>query len=279
MRETPAPGANPAAQEFPTDPAAVRDPPPPGVLQGRFAGRTVVVTGAAGGMGRVTALRLAREGARVVVTDVAAEALERFAAEHADLDLVPVAGDVTREEDVQRVLAVAGERVHGLANVAGVMDGFLAPSEVDDTTWEEVLAVNVTAPMRLTRAVLPRMLEAGGGAIVNVTSEAGLRGAAAGAAYTASKHALIGLTRSTAVMHKGQGVRANAVAPGGVLTGMEAPMRSRLAPAVLGPVLQTVVPAPASPEQVAALITWLLSDEASNVNGAIVPCDGGWSAI
>ncbi|WP_432492548.1 SDR family NAD(P)-dependent oxidoreductase [Kineococcus auxinigenes] len=245
----------------------------------RFAGKTLVVTGAAGGMGRATALRLAREGARVVVTDVVADKLQQFADEFPDLDLVVVAGDVTREEDVQRVVAAAGERVDGLANVAGIMDGFLPPSEVDDATWEKVLAVNVTAPMRMTRAVLPLMIAAGGGAIVNVTSEAGLRGSAAGVAYTSSKHALIGLTKNTAVMHKGQGIRANAVAPGGVLTGMEAPMRSQHGASVVGPLLQTVVPTPATSEQLAAAIAWLLSDDSANVNGAVLPSDGGWSAI
>jgi len=251
----------------------------PPFVPGRFAGQTVIVTGAAGGMGRATALRLALEGARVVAADLFADRLEAFAAEHPDLDVVPVAGDVTREEDVQAVVAAAGDRVDGLANIAGIMDGFLPPSEVDDATWEKVFAVNVTAPMRLTRAVLPGMIARGGGAIVNVTSEAGLRGGASGVAYTASKHALIGLTRSTSVMHKGQGVRANAVAPGGVLTGMDAPMRSQHAATVLGPLLQTVVPAPATSEQLAAAVAWLLSPDASNMNGAVVPCDGGWSAV
>jgi NAD(P)-dependent dehydrogenase (short-subunit alcohol dehydrogenase family) len=114
-----------------------------------------------------------------------------------------------------------------------------APAEVDDATWEWVFAVNVTAPMRPTRAVLPLMLAAGGGAIVNVSSEAGLRASAAGVAYTASKHAA----------------------------------------GVLGPIMQTTIPPVATADQLAATITWLLSDDASNVNGAVLPSDGGWSAI
>ncbi|MFL6295696.1 MAG: SDR family NAD(P)-dependent oxidoreductase, partial [Actinomycetes bacterium] len=193
---------------------------------GRFAGRTAIVTGAGSGIGRATALRLAREGARVVAADLAADRLERLAAEVPDLDLVPVATDIATEDGAQAVVAAAG-RVDALANVAGVMDAFLPPAEVDDATWERVFAVNVTAVMRLTRAVLPLMLAAGGGAIVNVSSEASLPASASGVAYTASKHAVNGITKSTAVFYKGDGIRANAVAPGPVATNLEAPFKSQ----------------------------------------------------
>src|ERR671913_22933 len=162
---------------------------------------------------------------------------------------------------------------------AGIMDAFLPPAEVDDATWERVFAVNLTAPMRLTRAVLPLMLAAGGGAIVNVSSEASLRASASGVAYTASKHAVNGLTKSTAVFYKGDVIRANAVAPGPVATQIEAPFKSQHAAGVLGPLMQTMIPPLATADQLAATITWLLSDDASNVNGAILPSDGGWSAI
>ena len=133
--------------------------------------------------------------------------------------------------------------------------------------------------MRLTRAALPLMLAAGGGAIVNVSSEASLRASASGVAYTASKHAVNGLTKSTAVFYKGAGIRANAVAPGPVATNIEAPFKSQHAAGVLGPIMQTTIPPVASAEQLAATICWLLSDDASNVNGAVLPSDGGWSAI
>jgi NAD(P)-dependent dehydrogenase (short-subunit alcohol dehydrogenase family) len=215
----------------------------------------------------------------VVAADIAAERLERLAAEFPDLDLVPVAGDLATEDGTRAVVAAAGGRVDALANVAGIMDAFLPPAEVDDATWERVFAVNVTAVMRLTRAVLPLMLAAGGGAIVNVSSEASLRASASGVAYTASKHAVNGLTKSTAVFYKGNGIRANAVAPGPVATAIEAPFRSEHAEGVLGPIMQTTVPPVATADQLAATITWLLSDDASNVNGAILPSDGGWSAI
>jgi NAD(P)-dependent dehydrogenase (short-subunit alcohol dehydrogenase family) len=245
----------------------------------RFAGKTAIVTGAGSGIGRATALRLAAEGARVVASDIAPERLDALVAENAGLDIVPVAGDVAAEETIARLLEAAGGRVDALANVAGIMDGFLPAAEVDDATWDRVFTINVTAIMRLSRAVLPLMVEAGAGSIVNVSSEAGLRGSAAGAAYTASKHAVIGLTKSTSVFYSPKGVRANAVAPGPVATNIEAPFRSQWAGERVGPIMQTTVPPVAQPEELAAAITWLLSDDSANVTGVVLASDGGWSAI
>ena len=253
--------------------------PPTPFTPGRFAGRTAIVTGAGSGIGRATALRLAREGARVVAVKMPLILKEQLTAESPDLELVPVAADIATGDGLEAVMAAAGGRVDALANVAGIMDAFLPPAEVDDATWERVFAVNVTAVMRLTRAVLPLMLAAGAGAIVNVSSEASLRASASGVAYTASKHAVNGITKSTAVFYKGDGIRANAVAPGPVATNIEAPFKSEHAARVLGPIMGTTIPPVASADQLAATITWLLSDDASNVNGAIVPSDGGWSAI
>jgi NAD(P)-dependent dehydrogenase (short-subunit alcohol dehydrogenase family) len=208
--------------EVPAGAGGQTDPQPP-FTPGRFTGRTAIVTGAGSGIGRATALRLAREGARVVAADIDADRLEQLAAEFPDLDLVPVATDIATDDGVRAVVAAAEGRVDALANVAGIMDAFLPPAEVDDATWERVFAVNVTAVMRLTRAVLPMMLAAGGGAIVNVSSEASLRASASGVAYTASKHAVNGITKSTAVFYKGNGIRANAVAPGPVATNIQRP--------------------------------------------------------
>lgn len=244
----------------------------------RFAGRTVIVTGAGSGIGLATAVRLGREGARVVAADISGERLDALVADHPDLDLVTVTGDVTSQADVDAVVAAADGRVDGLANVAGIMDGFLPPAEVDDETWERVLSVNLTAPMRLTRAVLPLMIEAGAGAIVNVSSEAGVRVSAAGVAYAASKHAVNALTKSTAFYYKGKGVRANAVLPGAVSTNIEGSMRSELAQEVVAP-LFAHIPSLATPEELAAAITWLLSDDSANVNGVLLLSDGGWSTV
>jgi NAD(P)-dependent dehydrogenase (short-subunit alcohol dehydrogenase family) len=245
----------------------------------RFAGRTVIVTGAGSGIGKATALRFAREGARVVAADVVQERLDELSSQNPELDILPVVGDVTAEDGVQKVVDAAQGRVDVLANVAGIMDGFLPAAEVDDATWNRVYAVNVTAVMRLMRAVLPLMVEAGSGAIVNVASEAALRGSAAGIAYTSSKHAVAGMTKNTAVLYAGKGIRVNAVAPGAVITNIEGSMKSQYAGQVLGPLMQTVIPAAAEAERLAAAITWLASDDSANVNGVILPSDGGWSAI
>jgi NAD(P)-dependent dehydrogenase (short-subunit alcohol dehydrogenase family) len=247
------------------------------VIDGRFADARAVVTGAGSGIGRATALRLLAEGATVVATDIDQQRLADLSAATATQRLLTVEGDVSDESVVAQILHAADGTVTSLANVAGIMDDFLPPAEVEDAVWDRVLRVNLTAVMRLTRAVLPGMLERGGGTIVNVSSEAGLRGSAAGAAYTASKHAVIGLTKSTAFFYATKGIRCNAVAPGATMTNIRAEFRSVFAGERLGPYMQTNVPQPATAEELAAAITWLLSEDSSNVNGAILPSDAGWS--
>ena len=246
---------------------------------GRFHGKTVIVTGAGSGIGRATALRIAREGGRVIACDISAERLDALTAEFPALILVAVPGDIATTTGVEAVVAAAGPRIDGLANVAGIMDHFQSVGEVSDAIWDRVMAVNVTAIMRLTRAVLPAMLDAGSGSVVNITSEAGLRGSSAGVAYTASKHAVIGITKNSAVMYRGKGIRFNAVAPGAVLTNIEAPFESALAGETIAPLFATNIPRTAYPDELAASICFLLSDDSPNVNGAILPSDGGWSAI
>lgn len=244
----------------------------------RFQARTVVVSGAGSGIGRATAARLAAEGARVIAVDLSRERLRDLEAELGDR-VITVDGDLVDQLTIDRVLAAAGEQIDGLANVAGIMDGFEPTAEISDDTWDRVLAVNLTAMMRLTRAVLPPMLARGTGAIVNVGSEAGQRGSAAGTPYTVSKHAVNGFTLSTAFFYAPKGIRCNAVAPGPVATNIEAPFRSEWAQQRIGPIMQATLPPIAQPEALASAITWLLSDDAADVSGAILAVDGGWAAI
>lgn len=244
----------------------------------RFAGKTVVVTGAGSGIGKATALRVAKEGGKVIAADISRERLDELVAENPGLGFAVVAGDITDQAVVDQVVATAEGRIDALANVAGIMDKFEPIHEIEDATWERVMNVNVNSVLKLSRAVVPLMLDAGQGAVVNVASEAGLRGSAAGVAYTASKHAVIGMTKNSAVMYGKKGLRFNAVAPGAVQTNIEAPMNSEFAQQVIPP-LMGIVPGMATASQLAASITFLLSDDSTNINGVVLASDTGWSAI
>jgi NAD(P)-dependent dehydrogenase (short-subunit alcohol dehydrogenase family) len=179
------------------------------------------------------------------------------------------------------VVEVAGDQIDILANVAGIMDHFIPLGELDDDTWNRVIAVNLTGVMRLTRAVLPLMQAAGGGAIVTVASKSSHSAGAAGVAYTSSKHGVAGLVKHVAYFYGPQGIRSNAVLPGSVdprQSGIGATadpqsawafQRAQLSWGTMG--------APAQPDQIAAAVSWLASDEASNINGALLVSDGGWS--
>lgn len=250
-----------------------------GIFAGRFLGQTIIVTGAGSGIGLATARRIAMEGGRVIAADLSRERLSVLAADNPTLDIVCVAGDITSEVCVAEIIELAGDRIDGLANVAGVMDDFSPIHEVEDEMWERIFAVNVTAIMRLSRAVIPLMLQAKSGAVVNISSEAGLRGSAGGAAYTAAKHAVIGLTKNSAVMYGLEGIRVNAVAPGSTMTNLQATWGSEIAAARLKPLIAANVPGAASADEIAASVAFLLSDESANINGSVLLSDGGWGAI
>ena len=248
------------------------------IVTDRFAGKTCIVTGAASGIGRATALRLAREGARVIAFDLSEDALAALKDENADLDLVTVAGNVDDEDAVTRTMDACEGSLFGLVNNAGVMDGFYPIGEVPDEVWDRVFAINVRGLMRMTRAAV-RLMGDGGGSIVNLTSRAGMSGAAAGAAYTASKHAVIGITKSTAFMYAKHHIRCNAVAPGAVMTNIGGEFADKLAAERLQPIMGTNVDFMAAPEALAAAICFLLNDDAANSSGSVLACDGGWSSI
>ncbi|MFJ3670856.1 SDR family NAD(P)-dependent oxidoreductase [Streptomyces sp. NPDC090106] len=247
-------------------------------------GRSVIVTGAGSGIGRAAALAFAAEGARVLVADLNEEGARAVVEEIEKTGgtALAVTGDLSEQAVVDRVAQTAVERFGGvdvLVNNAGIMDRMSALADVSDAEWERVLRVNLTAPFLLTRAVLPHMLAAGRGAVVNTASEAGLRGSAAGAAYTASKHGVVGLTKNLAVMYRGQGIRANAIAPGGTATGMVPDVDGEAhGPRALGPYFGNVGRI-STPEEQAAAIVFLASDAASNISGVVLPVDNGWSAV
>jgi NAD(P)-dependent dehydrogenase (short-subunit alcohol dehydrogenase family) len=195
-----------------------------------------------------------------------------------------VTGDLSDPAVVEQVVNTAVDTFGGLdvlVNNAGIMDSVSAAADVSDAEWDRVLRVNLTAPFLLTRAALPHMLAKGKGAIVNTASEAGLRGSAAGTAYTVSKHGIVGLTRSLAIMYRNAGIRTNAIAPGGTITNIASTMnvdREALGPRVQAAYM-TNIGRPAEADEQAAAIVFLASDAASNINGAVLPVDNGWSAV
>ncbi|MFD5912319.1 SDR family NAD(P)-dependent oxidoreductase [Streptomyces massasporeus] len=251
-----------------------------------LSGKSVIVTGAASGIGRAAALRFAGEGARVVVADLNADGAKSVveAVESAGGTALAVTGDLCEAAVVDAVVTAALGTFGGidvLVNNAGVMDTMSAAADVTDAEWDRVLRINLTAPFLLTRAVLPHMIAAGGGAIVTTASEASLRGSAAGTAYTASKHGVLGLTRSLAVMYRDQGIRANAIAPGGTATGITADVRidpGAHGPAVIGRHFVNMGRI-CEPEEQAAAIVYLASDAASGINGVVLPVDNAWAAV
>jgi NAD(P)-dependent dehydrogenase (short-subunit alcohol dehydrogenase family) len=246
----------------------------------RHAGKVAVVTGAANGIGRAVAARLAREGAKVLGCNVSersrAEAEAYFAAEQIDVRLVRA--DITSQEEVDALVAVAGPRIDLLANVAGAMDNYLPLGDLDDATWHRVVDVNLTGLMRVSRAVLPVMLENGGGAIVTVGSRASLGAGPAGLAYATTKHGLLGLVKSIAYYYGPQNVRSNAVLPGGVHSEMHTKSNRSGWAFERASLAKTTMAPKAHADEIAAVVSWIGCEEASHVNGAVLSADGGWSA-
>ena len=248
----------------------------------KLQGKVALVTGAGSGMGRAMAQLFAAEGARVVVDDVLPERVEAVVEEIGSSggEAVGAVADVSKQEDVEKMVATALElgRLDILVNNAGVMDRMTPAAEVGDELWRRVMAVNLDGPFYACRAAIPKMLEQGGGVILNIASVGGLHGGRAGAAYTASKHGLVGLTRNLAYSYAPQGIRANAICPGGVDTAIGVGgephqaglQRMQLGAANMGRIGQ--------PEEIARVALLLVSDDASYVSGAEVVVDGGWTA-
>lgn len=250
----------------------------------RLAGKVAVVTGAASGMGEAIAKLFAKEGAKVVVADLSADGAARVAGEiEAEGGAaVAVTADVTKEEDVQAMIDTAVEKfgtLDILVNNAGIMDNMMPVHELTDALWERVMAVNATGPMRAMRKALALFLQKGEGNIINVASVGGLAGSRAGAAYTASKHAVVGLTRNVAFQYATSGIRCNAIAPGGVQTNIAAtitnPSQFGAERAGAGMALN---PRIGQPDEIAQVALFLASDESSFVNGAVLVADAGWTA-
>ncbi len=250
----------------------------------RLANKVSVITGAAAGMGAEISRLFAAEGSKVVAADINKDGLKKLKKEISDRggEITTVKADMSSEDDITRMIDLAVETYGSLdvlVNNAGIMDNFKTVGEAGNELWDKVISVNLTGPFKASRAAVKVMEDQeNGGVIINNASIGGLFGVRGGAAYVASKHALIGLTKNMGATYGMYGnIRVNAIAPGGIETEIQ---RSIDDPSELG--MKAIngfgdVPMDTS-EAIANVALFLASDESRFVNGSVITADGGWTS-
>jgi NAD(P)-dependent dehydrogenase (short-subunit alcohol dehydrogenase family) len=247
----------------------------------RLVNKVAIVTGAAHGIGRAIAQLFAEEGAWVLIADIDREAGAAAAQEicerggQAEFSVT----DVSKQQDVERAVQVAANqtgRIDVLVNNAAHLGDWLNVGQATPEQWEHSFSISLLSAARFTQAVLPWMTPNKSGSIVNIASFQGLVAGRSSAVYTSMKHALVGLTRSTAVDFGPQSIRANAVCPGPIRTRISPPVGSELHQRQIS---KTMLGRTGEAQEVAWAALFLASDESSFVTGITLPVDGGWTAF
>lgn len=245
----------------------------------RFAGKVALVTAAADGIGAATAHALAAAGCRLALVDINEKGAKATVAALGEHEGVALAADVTSEHDAAAVVDAAVGRFGRLDVLVNVVGGSRPGKTLSDLSldeWNALLGLNLTSVFLMSRAALPHLRASGSGAIVNVSSGAGLRGMKANPGYCAAKAGVVGLTRAMAIDHGPEGVRINCVAPGPIRTPLMRRNRTPEEIAAMG--MLAIAGRIGEPEEIAAVIAWLASDASSYVMGQTIEVDGGPAA-
>ncbi|MEK5103422.1 glucose 1-dehydrogenase [Cytobacillus sp. FSL M8-0252] len=244
----------------------------------RLQNKVAIITGAASGMGKAEALRFASEGAKVIVADLNMEGAEAVVTEIKENngEALAVKVNVTEQADLENMVKTAMDnysQIDVVINNAGIFDKYTNSLETTEQQWDLIFDINVKAIYKITNLVLPNMIKRGEGTIVNIASIAGLVAQMGGAAYTASKHAVVGYTKHIAAVYGSKGIKINAIAPGTIRTPLTADMLKTR------PTNKIPLDRFGNDYEVADLAVFLASDESKFMNGAVVPIDGGYTIV